>query len=187
MHSSTRRLTPEPEFLQHNVEEDGMVLLASDYDKSKYFKADDLDGDRKLRIKNVTEEFVGIGAEKERKLVVWFTNDERGLVLNRLNNRTLRGAFGDDTARWTGRVIIIFSTMVEMRGKMVPGIRIRIPPPKQRGEAAVAAKPKPPGNGQTAVTAKLKPPVDEELDNETPAQPPVKATDADEFDDEIDF
>ena len=164
-----------------------MVLLASEYDKSRFFKADDLDGDRKLRIKNATEEFVGIGAEKENKLVVWFTNDERGLLLNRLNNRTLRGAFGDDTAGWTGKVVIIFPTMVEMRGKMVPGIRVRIPPPKQHGQAAVAAKPKPPGNGQTAIAAKLKPPVDEELDNEPPAQPPVRATDADEFDDEIDF
>ena len=34
--------------------------------------------------------------DKEKKLVVWFTNDERGLVLNKTNNRTLRGAFGDD-------------------------------------------------------------------------------------------
>jgi hypothetical protein len=165
-----------------------MVLLASEYDKSRFFKADDLDGDRKLRIKNVTEELIGIGADKEKKLVVWFTNDERGFVLNRVNNRILRAAFGDDTAGWTGKVIIIFSTMVEMRGKMVPGIRVRIPPPKQSGQAAVAPKPKLPGNGQGAVAAtKRKPSVDEELEDGPPAQPPAKATDADEFDDEIDF
>ena len=85
-----------------------------------------------MRIKNVTEEIVGTGAEKEKKLVVWFTNDERGLVLNRLNNRTLRGAFGDDAAGWAGKIIVMFPTMVEMRGKMVPGLRVRIPPPKQR-------------------------------------------------------
>ena len=35
----------------------------------------------------------------EKKLVLWFTNDERGLVLNKTNNRTIRGAFGDDTGR----------------------------------------------------------------------------------------
>jgi hypothetical protein len=85
-------------------------------------------------------------------------------VLNRLNNRTIRGAFGDDTAGWIGKVIIIFATMVEMRGKMVPGIRVRIPPPKQSGQAAVLTKPKPPGNGQSAVAAKSKPPVDDEID-----------------------
>ena len=51
----------------------------------------------------------------------------------------------------------------------------------------VAVKPKPSGNGQSGVAAKSKPPVDDELEDEPPAQPPVKATDADEFDDEIDF
>jgi hypothetical protein len=164
-----------------------MVLLASYYDKSRFFKADDVDGERRMRIKNVTEELIGVGAEKEKKLVVWFTNDDRGLVLNRLNNRTLRAAFGDDTANWSGKVIIVFQMMVEMRGKMVPGLRVRIPPPKQSGQAAVAAKPKPSGNGQSAVAAKSKPPVDEELEDEPPAQPPARATDADEFNDEIDF
>jgi hypothetical protein len=164
-----------------------MVLLASEYDKSRFFKADDLHGERKLRVKSVTPEVIGVGAEKGEKLVVWFTTDERGLVLNRVNNRTLRGAFGDDTAGWTGKVIIIFAMMVENRGKMVPGIRIKIPPPKQSGQAAVATKPKPPGNGQSAVAAKSRPPVDEELEDEPPAQPPPKVTDADELDDEIDF
>ena len=164
-----------------------MVLLASNYDKSRFFKADDLDGDRKLRIKGVTEELVGAGAEKEKKLVVWFTNDERGLVLNRLNNRILRGAFGDDTAGWAGKVIIIFSMMVEMRGKMVPGLRVRIPPPKQGGQAVASIKPPPSGNGQTAVTAKPKLPVEQKLDDvdEAPAQ--SDTTDADEFDDDVPF
>ena len=42
-----------------------MVLLASAPTiKSNYFRADDLDGDLKLRVKNVTEEIVGEGADK---------------------------------------------------------------------------------------------------------------------------
>ena len=108
-----------------------MVILASTYDQSRYIKAEDLGADRKLRIKNVTEEQIGIGAEKEQKLVVWFTNDERGLVLNRVNNRTLRGAFGDDTAGWAGKIIVVFPAMAEFRGRMVPAVRVRIPPPKK--------------------------------------------------------
>ena len=159
-----------------------MVLLASNYDKSRFFNAGDCDGDRKLRIKNATEELVGAGAEKEKKLVVWFTNDERGLVLNRVNNRTLRGAFGDDTGGWVGKVIVIFPMMVEMRGKMVLGLRVRIPPPKHGGEKTIAAKPKPGGNGQTAVAAK--PPVADDLDD---VEVPPAQTDADELDDEIPF
>ena len=57
-----------------------MVLLASEYDKRRFFVADDLESERKLRIKSVTAEVIGIGAEKDDKLVVWFTNDKRGLV-----------------------------------------------------------------------------------------------------------
>ena len=76
------------------------MLLASDYDKSKYLKATDLDRERKFRIKSVTADELGVGKDKETKLVVWFTNDERGLVLNKTNNRALRGAFGDNTADW---------------------------------------------------------------------------------------
>ena len=81
-----------------------MVLLASNYDQSRYFKAEDVTTEKKLRIKNVSEELIGMGAEKEKKLVVWFTNDERGLVLNRTNNRTIRSAFGDAVDGWTNKM-----------------------------------------------------------------------------------
>src|SRR5215467_137175 len=118
-----------------------MVLLASNYDQSRFLKAQDLTTEKKFRIKNVTEEEIGIGKDKERKLVVWFTNDARGLVLNRVNNRTIRGAFGDDTANWPSKIIIAFPTMAEFRGEMKPALRVRIPPPKQAAA----------GNGQTEI------------------------------------
>jgi hypothetical protein len=142
-----------------------MVLLASDYDKSRFFKAADLSTEKKVRIKLVTEEEVG--EKKEKRLVVWFTNDEHGLVLNKTNNRTLRGAFGDDCDGWAGKIVVLFPTSVDMRGKMVPSLRVRIPPPKQ----AVA------GNGQAAAVqpAVVVP----------PAQPAAPASLADDLNDEI--
>ena len=91
----------------------------------------------------VTEEEIGVGKDKEKKLVVWFTNDPRGLVLNRVNNRTLRGAFGDPVSGWIGKIIIAFPTQDEFRGRMVPVIRLRVPPPKQGGNGQAAAKPPP--------------------------------------------
>jgi hypothetical protein len=162
-----------------------MVLLASEYDKSKYLKSDDLDREKKFRIKAVTEELVGADRDKEKKLVVWFTNDPRGLVLNRINNRTIRGAYGDDVAGWPGKIIIVFPSMAEFRGKMGPALRVRIPPPKQ---AAVAASPpqpaSPSGNGAAAPPppAAASPPavpVDPELEPD-----PVKPI-REEMDDEI--
>ena len=118
------------------------MLLASAYDQSKYFKAADIPQEKKLRIKDVTEEEIGVGRDKERKLCVWFTNDTRGLVLNRTNNRTLRGAFGDACDGWKGKIIVVFPTRDDFRGRMVPVLRVRIPSPKQPAAAR---------NGQTAI------------------------------------
>jgi hypothetical protein len=157
------------------------MVLASSYDQSKYFKAADLEAEKKLRIESVTEEQVG--ERKEQKLVVWFTNDKRGLVLNKTNNRTIRGAFGDDCAEWPGKIIVLFPTMDEFRGKMVRVLRVRIPPPKQvgagNGQAAVAAKPKP-----TTVAQTLDEFVDK-TESEPPAKPAAKQSLADELDDEL--
>jgi hypothetical protein len=161
------------------------VLLASDFDKSRFFKAEDIKGEKKFRIKDVTEE--KIGDDKEKKLVCWFTNDERGLILNKTNNRTLRGAFGDPVKGWIGKIIVIFTMLVDNRGKMGPGMRIKIPPPKQ--SAATAEPPQQTvksGNGAAETPAvaaappaapagedpELQPdpvrPIKEELDDEIP-------------------
>ena len=135
-------------------------MLASDYDKTRFLKAEDLSAEKKFRIKSVTEEEVGVGKDKERKLVVWFTNDSRGLVLNRVNNRTLRGAFGDPCDGWIGKIIVIFPTMAEFRGTMKPALRVRIPPPKQAAGNVQTAKPKPPEPDPVEEV------LDEELDDE---------------------
>jgi hypothetical protein len=156
------------------------MVLASNYDQSRYFKAADLETEKKLRIKSVTEEQVG--EKKEQKLVVWFTNDKHGLVLNKTNNRTIRGEFGDECSGWTGKIVVLFPTTDEFRGKMVPVLRVRIPPPKQatagNGQAtAPSVKPKPTTVAQTL----------DEKQPEPPAKPAVKPSLDDELDDEIPF
>ena len=144
-----------------------MVLLASAYDQSRFLKAEDLTAEKKLKIKAVTEEEIGIGKDKEKKLVVWFTNDSRGLVLNRVNNRTLRGAFNDDTAGWPGKIIVLFPTQAEFRGQMKPAMRVRIPPPKGNGQAQAAAKPvTPPPAPAAAAIDPAEIDVDDDLNDE---------------------
>jgi hypothetical protein len=130
-----------------------MALLASSYDQSRYLRAEDVRQDRLLRIKGATEETVGQGADQEKKLVVWFTNDQRGLVLNRTNNRTIRGAYGDDTSGWAGQLIVVFQTPADYRGRMVPALRVRIPPPKQQPNTV----PQQPTAPQPAVPASVQP------------------------------
>jgi len=158
------------------------MLLASDYDKSMYLKSEDIKGEKKFRIKDVTEEEVG--EKKEKKLVVWVTSDQRGLILNKTNNRVLRGAFGDDTALWRGKIIVIFVMMVDNRGKMTPGLRVRIPPPKSVATAEPSQQPVKSGNGAAApLPAAAAPPAAAVPDPELADDP--KPSIREEMDDEI--
>ena len=56
---------------------------------------------------------------------------------------------------WTGKIIIIFPTMVDLRGKMTPALRVRIPPPKQAATAPTAAAPVPKPGRSSAATKQL--------------------------------
>jgi hypothetical protein len=155
------------------------MLLASDYDKSKFFKGTDLDREKKFRIKTVTsDELTDSTGKKEKKLIAWFTNDERGLVLNKTNLRTLRGAFGDDTTGWAAKVIAMFPMMAD-NGK--PGLRVRILPPKQAAAAAPPTQPASPGGNGAAAARPAAPSADPEL------EPDPKLSAADEMNDEIGF
>ena len=154
------------------------MLLASDFDKSKYLRGSDLDCEKKFRIKNVTSgELIDDKGNKELKLIIWFTNDKRGLPLNKINNRTLRGAFGDDTAGWANKVVAIFPVMAS-NNKVGP--RIRILPSKQPVAAAPPTQPASPG-GNGAAAAPPPPAADPEL------EPYPKLSAAEEMDDEIPF
>jgi len=160
-----------------------MVLLASEFDKSRFLKDADLDKEKKFRISKVTAEVLGQGDDKERKPIVWFTNDERGLVLNKTNLRALQGAFGDNMEAWVGKVVVVFPTMVDMRGKMTPALRVRIPAPKQttiagHGQAAPQPKPASPAPSKSAA---------EQLDEFGQSQLSEKPSIADDLDDEIPF
>jgi hypothetical protein len=157
-----------------------MVLLASNFDKSKYLRATDLDKEMKFKIKSATDEVVGTGDDKEHRLIIGFTNDERGLVLNRTNRRILREAFGDVVDSWIGKVIAVYPTSVDFRGKLVPALRVRIPPPKQ---PAAATSPQPASSGAAAAPPPKASaaPADPELVDEP--QKPLR----EELDDEIPF
>ena len=63
-------------------------------------------------------------AADEKKLVVWFTNSAKGLVLNRTNNRAIRGAHGDDVAGWAGKLIVLYPTQADFGGQMVGALRV---------------------------------------------------------------
>lgn len=94
---------------------------------SKFLKAADLKGGvAKVKIRDVTIEEVG----SDRRMVAWFAGKEKGMVLNKTNAMTIGEALGPDTDDWVGAEIEVFSMKVEYQGKMVDGLRIRVPRPR---------------------------------------------------------
>lgn len=94
---------------------------------SKYLKADDLMTPRLLTINGVRVEELG-GEQKDRKPVVYFQGEPKGLILNRVNYASITSiASSDDTDHWMGKQIVLFRDMTTMRGQMTPCVRIRAP------------------------------------------------------------
>jgi hypothetical protein len=123
-----------------------MVLYASDFDQSKYSKAADLGpigSEKRVKIKGITKE-TDVGEKQETKACVWFTNLDKGLLLNKTNLRVLQSAFGNSMEAWVGKIVVLYSVMASFRGQMVPSLRVRIPPPKDSYRASPKPAPKPP-------------------------------------------
>lgn len=107
---------------------------------SRYLKAADFeDGDRVLTIKGVDSERIGQGADAETKWILYFEEEDKGLVLNKTNSGTIAKLYGDDTDDWEGKKVTLFATEVQFKQEMVEAIRIRSKPPKAKGKPAPAA------------------------------------------------
>lgn len=142
---------------------------------SKYLKASDLQGEIvKVKIRDAVIEELG----SDRRLVLYFAGKEKGLVTNKTNAMTIGEAFGIDTDDWAGKVIELFSMKVEFNGRMVDGLRVRVP---KQGKPQQA---KPEDNGwedenpapkekayAEASGARARPNVDPEMDDSIPFAP----------------
>jgi hypothetical protein len=95
-------------------------LLAGRYLKSSQFE----EGPALLRISNVKRETLQDG---ESKFVVYFSNSQQGLVLNKTNGRAIRDMYGPQTEKWVGKTIVLFATICDFGGRSVNCIRVRSP------------------------------------------------------------
>lgn len=104
---------------------------------SKYLKSADLQGRvAKLKIASIGYEQIGT----DNRIVMYFQGKERGMVLNKTNARTIADQFGDDTDQWIGGEIELFSMKVDMQGRMVDGLRVRVPPPRPAAPPATTTR-----------------------------------------------
>lgn len=97
-------------------------MLISDFFPSKYVAAADLRGAPvQVTIANVTIEEL----EGKKKLILWFTGQRKGLMLNKTNAKVIAKLYGDEVSAWFNRTITIYPSECSYKGDIVPCIRVK--------------------------------------------------------------
>lgn len=95
---------------------------------STYISANDITKPTTVTIKHCSMELVGTGHDAKDKLVLGFENAKKGMVLNKTNAMSIADLHGDDTDRWIGQSIELYSTQVTGPNGLTRGVRVRPPP-----------------------------------------------------------
>ena len=136
-------------------------MKTTDLFPSKYVKASDLeDGPKTVVMRELVVEEIGQGKSAEPKGVLYFSDFDKGMVLNVTNCRTIEDGYGTETDAWPGKPIELFSMKVDFKGDRVDAVRVRIPKPPSADELIDPQEP-PPSSGSGPV----------DLDDEIPFAP----------------
>ena len=112
---------------------------------SKYLKASDLQGrDVRVTIASLNPEQFENDGKTETKLVVYFLNKEKGVVLNKTNAGTISTAYGYDYTTWPGNQITLYMAMVDAWGETREAIRVRVTAENMRAVSSNGAAPSQP-------------------------------------------
>lgn len=105
--------------------------------QSKYLKKEDLQRPVLWAVAAIRKEPVKDPktGDSEEKWIIYFEEDDRGLVLNKTNIHKLGELCGDDTDSWIGHKVVLYNDPTVSFGGKSGGIRIRapkvtVPPPK---------------------------------------------------------
>ena len=136
--------------------------------ESKYLTSADLGKNMvTVTIERYAHEDVGKGEEVKRKVVLYFAGKKKGLACNVTNGLEIKEAYGEDLDLWIGCRIALYVTKVPFGGKMVDGIRVRIPPSQVvQGNGAAVAQAKVVKPAPVAMAAAIGSPAD--MDDEIP-------------------
>jgi hypothetical protein len=127
------------EILTQAAQGNPVMVTKSDLFPSKYLKASDLNDQAKvLTIAKAPIETLSYNGKEERKLVLYFKGTPKMFPLNVTNFDGVMDATGEaDTDKWPGKRIEVYPTTTQMRGEVVPCIRVREPAKAVKPAAAV--------------------------------------------------
>ena len=94
--------------------------------------------DKTVTIKKIVKELVtGNAGRKENCIVAYFSDEEKPMILNKTNCKTIQKIYGTPMIEeWVGKKIVLFASTTTLAGETVECLRIRPYPP-------VADKPAP--------------------------------------------
>lgn len=110
-------------------------MRASTMFPSKYLQAADFDsGPQLLTMTKLERQEIG----DEQKWILFFQEMSKGIVLNKINTGSIIDTYGDETADWLGKQIVLYESETDFQGKRVKCIRMRKPKStKQETEKAL--------------------------------------------------
>jgi hypothetical protein len=119
------------------------MALVKDMIQSKYLRKEDFDDDQICTIKGVRQDNLAKDDQQpEMRWVLGFREHPKPMVLNITSIRVLEQAYGGDTDQWIGNKVTVYvDPNVSFGGKVVGGLRLRIPkqkPPAATPKAAAA-------------------------------------------------
>lgn len=137
--------------------------------KSNYLSKKDTDENGvDLVIKKFAHEDVGQGADKETRLVVYWTDPNyKPMVINKSNaNRIKRACGTDDPAQLVGRAVCVYvDPDVEFGGETVGGLRIK---PARNGGGVAASRQAPRQDDMGPPTPPLESYTNQDMNDEIP-------------------
>ena len=94
---------------------------------SKYLKATDIPNGRELNLQIDSVLMEVMEQSNEEKPVLSFIGKQKGLVLNVTNSNTVSDIYGDDTDKWHGKPVVLFTSTTSFNGRNVACLRLRAP------------------------------------------------------------
>lgn len=116
------------------------MALVKNMIQSKYLRKEDVPDDETYTIKGVRQDNLAKeGQPDEMRWVMGFQEVNKPMVLNITSIRVLEQAFGGDTDHWRGNKVIVYTDPnVSFGGKVVGGLRLRIPKQKTAPKQTMA-------------------------------------------------
>ena len=103
-------------------------IAVDEFLRGNYLEQSDFTTPRTMTLIKVEARDVGGDEDRERKLHVWFSGEDRALVMNKTNIGILKAAFGNMASNWIGKQVEVYvDSNVMFGGKRVGGLRMRIP------------------------------------------------------------